>query len=759
MVDNSGTPHLQSMKTRRAGEVRLVDTVILLAILPFVSLLLLSVEIADWAAAIHRLLAHPQEAARRLTRRQGALPSESTTGGTAEPHPPAHPPEMRSRTASRQLYTTLESLLTTERLSAILELRNRHYLILDLAVLSLTPAIALILREEGLKWLPQALPALVLFSALALVTKVSLFFLLGLYGRYWLYASVSDISRLMVAVGQATILLTLFSFASHPYLYPHGLALSRSVPLIDGMLTALMVGGMRFSLRAFYNWYQKNKYPRGGLSVLIVGAGEAGIMAVREIWSNPNLMLEPVAFVDDDPAKEGTFVYGLPVMGSCEDIPNVVDLLDIQRILIALPSASLPRQQEIANICRKTGVAVDTLPGVYQILAGHKTISPLPQIDIHRLLQRQPVAADPTRLTPILRGARVMVTGAGGSIGSELCRQVALHGPAEMILLGHGENSIFEINLDLNLRFPELTTHQVIADIRQPERIQWAMRTYRPDIVFHMAAHKHVHYMEASAGEAVLNNIAGTRNVLEAASRYGVERFVLMSTDKAINPVSVMGATKRVAELLTLAAAQETGRKYTVVRCGNVLGSRGSVIPTFQRQIAAGGPLTVTHPDMYRYFMTIPEAVQLVLHATVMAQGGEIFVLDMGAPVRILDMANDLIRLSGFQPGRDIKIVYSGIRQGEKLHEELFLPNESIHRSEHERIYVSERQTVPNVRALEEAVDRLTVQATTLPARTLIEQMQQLIPEYQPFNAAHGSQETAGEPVRKPVPHPTWNYR
>ncbi|HZW04426.1 MAG TPA: nucleoside-diphosphate sugar epimerase/dehydratase, partial [Anaerolineaceae bacterium] len=716
----------------RSGEARLVDTIMLLSILPFVSLLLLSVEAVEWVSSIRSLLGRRGSEPREPIRPDRRLAAETE---------PAAPDGRSSRQMSRNLYAALESLLSTERLNAILELRNRHYLVLDLMVLALTPAIALVLREESFKWLPEALPALALYTGLSLAVKVGLFYLLGLYGRYWLYASVADVSRLVMAVGQATIILTLAVFAVHPYLSPAGLSVSRSVPLIDGMITALLVGGMRFSLRGFYNWYQKNKNPRGGLSVLIVGAGEAGIMAVREIWSNPTLMLEPVAFVDDDPAKEGTFVYGLPVMGNSEDIPNVVDLLDIQRILIALPSASLPRQHEIANICRKTGVAVDTLPGVYQILAGHKTISPLPQIDIHRVLKRQPVVADPTRLTPILRGARVMVTGAGGSIGSELCRQIALHQPAELILLGHGENSIFEINLDLNLRYPGLVIHQVIADIRQPERIQWALRAYRPEIVFHMAAHKHVHYMEASVAEAVLNNVAGTRNVLAAASRYGVERFVLMSTDKAINPVSVMGATKRIAELLTLAAAQQTGRKYSVVRCGNVLGSRGSVIPTFQKQIAAGGPLTVTHPDMYRYFMTIPEAVQLVLHATTLSQGGEIFVLDMGTPIRILDMANDLIRLSGFQPGRDIKIVFSGIRQGEKLQEELFLPNEVIYRSEHERIFVSERQTVPNIAALDAAVDRLTTQATNLQAQALIEQMQRMIPEYQPFDAASAPQE------------------
>ncbi len=734
-------------------EVRLVDIVLLLSILPFVSLLLVMVEIVGMISAFQ----HPGQ---NVIGRKGpgGRPVESQLDREAEGEPLKTTPASRSAQISMRLHTSIEKLLTTDRLNAILELRNRHYLILDLLILSITPAIALTLRYESLGWLPRALPALVLYTGLALITKVSMFYLLGLYGRYWPYASVSDVSRMMVAVGQAAAFLFCFSVASHPFLYPSGLALSRSVPLIDGMITALLVGGMRFSLRGFYDWHLRHRNRRGGLSVLIVGAGEAGMMTVREIWSNPNLMLEPMAYVDDDPAKVGTYVHGLPVLGTSDDIPNVVDLLHIQRIIVALPSASLPRQQEIVNICRKTGVVVDTLPGVYQLLAGHKTISPLPQIDIHRILRRDPVVVDASRLEPILSGARVMVTGAGGSIGSELCRQIALLKPAELILLGHGENSIFEINLDLKLKFPGLVTQQVIADVRDAARIRWVMKTYRPTVIFHTAAHKHVHYMEASVSEAVINNVLGTRNVLEAALTYGVERFVLMSTDKAINPVSVMGATKRIAELLTVAAAQMSNRVYTAVRCGNVLGSRGSVIPTFQRQIASGGPVTVTHPDMYRYFMTIPEAVQLVLHSTSIGQGGEIFMLDMGAPVRILDMANDLIQLSGFQPGRDIKIVFSGVRQGERLQEELFLPSEMYRRSEHERIFISNRQTIANIQALEEAVGRLIAQAPELPPQAVIEQMQKIIPEYRPFAAAGDRQTLSGDRLGTQVHRPSLNY-
>lgn len=724
-------------------EVRLGDVIILVAVLPFMSLFLLMVELISWASSVRsRLRGFGNR--KPPGRRQAVTERDSKIVGEVDEEQ-VLPQFQRPRGwhLAQRLRSKVALWMTADRFQAVFKLRNRHFLALDLLILSLTPCIALILREEGIEWIPQALPALGLYTALAIFTKISLFYLLGLYGRYWPYASVSDVSRLMVAVGQAAFLLTWFGFASHPFLHPYGLAVSRSVPLIDGMITAILVGGLRFSMRGFYNWHQKNRARRGGQGVLIVGAGETGMMAVREIWANSHLQLEPVAFVDDDPIKVGKYVYGLPVVGTSDDIPSVVDLLDIKRILIALPSVSLPRQNEITNLCRKTGVAVDILPGVYQILAGHKTISPLPKIDIHRLLKREPVKVDLAQITPVLRGARILVTGAGGSIGSELCRQIARYHPAELILLGHGENSIYEINLDLKLRYPDLVTHQVIADVRHAEGIHWAVKKYRPQIIFHMAAHKHIHYMEANATEAVLNNILGTRNVLEAAMRNGVERFVLMSTDKAINPVSVMGATKRIAELLTIAAAQKSGRKYSAVRCGNVLGSRGSVLPTFQRQIAAGGPVTVTHPDMYRYFMTIPEAVQLVLHTSTMSQGGEIFLLDMGNPVRILDMANDLIRLSGLQPGRDIKIVFSGIREGEKLREELFSPGEAFHRSEYDRILISSPQFIPDLQAFEEAVNQLIEKAPYLQPKALIRMMQKIVPEYHP--AARGAAYPAGE--------------
>ncbi len=726
----------------RNGErnVQLVDVFLILSALPFISLLLFAVSLVRLASR------RRNSTSDEVLREDAILRQQASAWDEEKPfaHKPVIEPELGLRGAieiwlSWFLHQAMAVLINSKRLNVVLELRNRHYLLLDTGVFLATPAIAMTMRQEGVGWFPESLSALYLYTGVALAVKVGLFYLFGLYGRYWPYASISDVSRLIVAAFQCTLILFILVYFAHPYLLPYQLAVSRSLPLIDGMLIVLAAGGIRFSLRGLYDWHHRYRNRRGGRSLMIVGAGEAGMMAVREIWSNARLKLEPVAFIDDDIAKVGTYVHGLPVLGTSADIQQVVDACQIQRILIAIPSASPARLHTLVDICRQTGLAVDTLPGVYQILAGHKTISPLPEIDIHRILKRDPVVVDNTALTPVLEGKRVMITGAGGSIGGELSRQIALHRPAEMILLGHGENSIFEINLELVLRHPGLKTHQVIADVRDARRIDWAVRTYQPELVFHAAAHKHVPFMEDSLPEAVMNNVGGTRNVLRSCSRHGVPRFVLISTDKAINPANIMGVTKRIAELLTLATARQTGHNYSAVRFGNVLGSRGSVIPVFQRQIAAGGPVTVTHPNMYRYFMTIPEAVQLVLQSVLLGEGGEIFVMDMGEQVRILDLAVDLIRLSGFEPGRDIHIVFSGARPGEKMREELFFPQESFRRTRNEKIFVAIDERAPDLAGLDLAVDMLLAQTGELEDGQVVETIRKIVPEYWPYNNGSGA--------------------
>jgi FlaA1/EpsC-like NDP-sugar epimerase len=427
--------------------------------------------------------------------------------------------------------------------------------------------------------------------------------------------------------------------------------------------------------------------------------------------------------------KLGTQIQGLPVLGTCEQIPELVEEYRIQRIIVAMPSVALPRRQEIMALCERTGLNTYNLPGGYELLAGHKTISRLPEIDITRLLRRTPVATDHSEVAACLQGAKVLVTGAGGSIGSELCRQISRFGPERIILLGRGENSIAEIGLDLRLSFPNLFIHQVIADVRDSGRVSRLIDRYKPDIIFHAAAHKHVPLMEDCVEEALTNNVLGTWNVIKAAEQHGVERFVFISTDKAVNPTSVMGATKRLGELLVTAAAQRSGRAYMAVRFGNVLGSRGSVIPVFQRQIAAGGPVTVTHPDMTRFFMTIPEAVQLVLQTAVLGQGGEVFVLDMGQPVRILDLATELIRLSGLEPERDIQIVYTGIRPGEKLYEELFLGTEEYHCTTCSKILVANCESHIEPEVAERLMIEILELAQGMRAQEANEQMRMILPE------------------------------
>ncbi len=613
--------------------------------------------------------------------------------------------------------------------NSILKLRNLHVLVLDVLALLFIPALALSLRLDGLSWWPLGVEALVFFTAVALLVKLPIFYRLGLYRRYWRCAGISDVTILLIAVCASAMTLTVLFIAAHATLRQYGLAMYRSVPPIDGLLTALALVGTRFGLRGLHSSYRQRRGVIGGRPALVVGAGEAGAIVVRELRANPWLAMEPVAFVDDDPAKQGKCIEGLQVLGTCAQVPELVDRHQVQLVIVAIPSAPLKRQQEIIAICEETGVTTHNLPGICELLAGYKTVSHLPQIDINHLLRRKPVEIDQSEVAVHLSGATVLVTGAGGSIGSELCRQIACFSPRQVILLGHGENSISEIGLDLRLSFPDLVAPQVIVDVRDLGRVDQTIERYRPDIIFHAAAHKHVPLMESCVEEAVTNNVLGTWNVLRAAQRHGVERFILISSDKAVNPANVMGATKRLAELLVMAAAQRSGRAYMAVRFGNVLGSRGSVIPKFQRQIAAGGPLTITHPDMSRYFMTIPEAVQLVLQTAVLGQGGEVFILDMGQPVRIVDLAKDLIRLSGLQPERDIEVVYTGVRSGEKICEQLFLEGEEYRRTSCPRIFVvtSEGHVEPEV------LERLVIELVDLVERThspdANERMRTFLPE------------------------------
>jgi FlaA1/EpsC-like NDP-sugar epimerase len=500
---------------------------------------------------------------------------------------------------------------------------------------------------------------------------------------------------------------------------------------------------------------QKHGGPKGPVQhVLIAGAGEAGVMVLRELQANPQMGLVPVGFVDDDRGKHGIMLQRVRVLGGRDNIPQLVREQHVDQVIIAMPSAAGHTIREIVDICEGAEVRARIVPGLSELLGGKVRLQELRDVQIEDLLRRAPVETDTAQVTALVQGKRVLVTGAGGSIGSELCRQILRCEPASLTLLGHGENSIFDIANELRGAAPGKTViTPVIADVRFPKRLCEVFRHHRPQIVFHAAAHKHVPLMEDNVEDAVSNNVEGTLRLVEASVAAGVEHFVLISTDKAVNPTNVMGATKHVAEQIVQRAARESGCAYVAVRFGNVLGSRGSVVPYFQKQIQAGGPVTVTHPEVRRYFMTIPEAVQLVLQAAALGHGGEVFVLDMGEPVRILDLARDLIRLSGFEPDAEIPIVFTGLRPGEKLFEELYGQTERYKRTQHEKIFVGSNGKDADSEAgdgagmaeqLQAGLARLVEASHHGSARAVREALQVLVPEYEFERGANGGGEQQG---------------
>ena len=528
-------------------------------------------------------------------------------------------------------------------------------------------ALRLELGPLFLFYLPQAFTMIVV----ALLVKPLVYYSFGLYSRVWAYASTRELKIITAAVSIASaivaLVIVLLTFLQYYQGFP------RSVLAIDWLLSLLAVGGLRLALRLLAEGRSGGVGVQGrSMRILIVGAGDAGALVVREMQKNPQLNLSPVCFIDDDPTKQKQRIHDIPVEGTLEDLGRVVDIWYIEEVIIAIPSAPGGVVRQVIDICREKDVPFRTMPGIYELIGGKINVGRLREVDITDLLRRAPVEIDTTLIGSNLSGKRVLITGAGGSIGRELCRQISRWGPESLIVLGHGENTIFETIIELERSFPTIPLHPVVADIRNLDRLANVIDNFNPQLIFHAAAHKHVPLMEINVEEAVTNNVIGTRNLVEVALNNDVDRLVLISTDKAIRPSSVMGATKRMAEMLVLEAANRSGRAYTVVRFGNVLGSRGSVIPLFKRQIASGGPITITHPDMKRYFMTIPEAVHLVLQAAAMGHGGEVFVLRMGEQVSIMQLADDLIRLSGLEPEKDIDIVFTGIRPGEKLSEELW---------------------------------------------------------------------------------------
>mgnify|MGYP001179522010 FL=1 len=518
------------------------------------------------------------------------------------------------------------------------------------------------------------------------------FYLFKMYKRIWQYASVGD----LFAIVKGALVGTCASFLAHHefiHYYYAEITVPRSIYPLTLIISFITVGGSRIIWRLLRDSY--GRLTPHHRRALIIGAGEAGVMVVKELRRAGSVQY-PVAFVDDNIQKQDYEVMGIPVAGTREEIPNVVKKYKIDEIIVAIPTASHAEISNIIKRCKETGCQIKIVPRMNDLINGNITVNMIRDVSVEDLLGREPVKVDMDEITSYVKNQVVLITGAGGSIGSEICRQVAAVKPKRLLILGHGENSIYEIEMELRKSYPSLELVPIIADVQAIERIEQVFRQYRPQVVFHAAAHKHVPLMEANPHEAIKNNVFGTRNVAECAHAFGTKRFVLISTDKAVNPTSVMGATKRIAEMILQNINAKSSTIFTAVRFGNVLGSRGSVIPVFKKQISEGGPVTVTHPEMIRYFMTIPEAVQLVIQAGSLATGGEVFILDMGQPVKIAELANDLIRLSGLEPGKDIQIAYTGLRPGEKLFEEILTSEEGASATKHDRIFVSKQPVVSN---------------------------------------------------------------
>ncbi|AZR74908.1 nucleoside-diphosphate sugar epimerase [Anoxybacter fermentans] len=572
-------------------------------------------------------------------------------------------------------------------------------LICDIVFIQISLLLSFILRFEGT--LPNGFWKL--YGPLIIpitVFKIGAFIFSNLYKKVWRYANLHELVSIIQGVTLGSVILV-------GYVFFFRVSFPRSIIILDWMTTIMLIGGSRFFLRIWKEYSGPVAASQNAKRVLIVGAGDAGEMVLKEYKKHKELNTRIVGFIDDDPAKLNLEIHGVRVLGNRNKIPYIIKRYNVDEVIIAIPSASGKEIREIHKLCSKNNnVTVRILPGVYEIINGDVSLNQIREVQVEDLLGREPVKINMEEVAAYLTGKTVLITGGGGSIGSELCRQVARFDPEKLIIFDISENNVYDIELELKERYKHLNIIPVIGSIRDMPRLRQVFKKYRPDVVFHAAAHKHVPLMEYNPEEAVKNNIFGTRNVALAADEFGVERFVMISTDKAVNPTNVMGATKRVAEMIIQDINKRSKTKFVAVRFGNVLGSRGSVIPLFKKQIAQGGPVTVTHPEITRYFMTIPEASQLVIQAGALGQGGEVFVLDMGKPVKIIDLARDLIELSGLKVGEDIEIKITGLRPGEKLYEELLSDKEETLATKHERILIAKMDEFES-KLLREALEQM----------------------------------------------------
>lgn len=575
--------------------------------------------------------------------------------------------------------------------------------------------------------IPEAyFPVIVKSLTLLIFFRVFSSFLFGLYGGVLRYASINDLLRIIKSVTLGTLL-----FISTIAVVFHFKGFPRSVFLIDWFTILVFLGGSRFLYRIFKEIQITPKHPEVRRKVLIIGAGDVGEMILRSIRQERKITYEVTGFLDDDPEKNGLHIHGVEVLGKTSDLEPVIKTKGVKEVIIAIQNISGKKIREITEQCQSIGVACKTVPSVGGILRGSISISHIRPVSVEDLLKREPVQLDLQLIEGFISGKRIMVTGAGGSIGSELCRQIMGFGPRQLILFERGENDLYEIEVDLREQFHDnKVLVPVIGDIMDEYKIDHVLQEHTPEVVFHAAAYKHVPIMEIHPRDAVKNNILGTWNVASKSCARGVQKFVLISTDKAVKPASIMGATKRVAEMICQGFNQEGPTGFVAVRFGNVLDSNGSVVPCFRRQIAQGGPLTVTHPEVTRYFMTIPEAAQLVLQAGAMGTGGEIYLLDMGEPIKILELAKDLISLSGLVVGEDIDIKFIGLRPGEKLHEELIAEKENLRNTPHSKIFeVSSPLKWDTLRA---DIEKFFAKVDGKDRQAIIKMLQKIIPDYHP---------------------------
>lgn len=575
-----------------------------------------------------------------------------------------------------------------KRLFNLTSSKKRMFLlgVVDIFTIILNVYLALIIRHEGhYTWIPEEyIHSIQTYMLINIITTIVIFYVLNLYRSVWTFAGIREVFLIVIAC----ILSTAFQALGMQFLV---LPVPRSFYIFYFFLMVMTTMMSRFSYRILQILKKmciSTEDKR--LNTMVIGAGEAGNIIINELRTSSHLNRSVKCIIDDNPSKKGKYLQGIRIVGNRDTIIENVKKYQIDEIILAIPSASPTDTKAILQICNQTICRLKVLPGVYQLVTDEVSVSKLREVSIEDLLGRDTIHIDLESVLSHLKNKTVLITGAGGSIGSELCRQIAAYGPHRLILFDIYENSIYELQMELKKKYPYLNMEVLIGSVRNTKRIESVMELYRPDVVYHAAAHKHVPLMEDSPNEAVKNNVFGTYKTARAADKYGVKRFVLISTDKAVNPTNIMGATKRICEMIIQTFNKYSKTEYVAVRFGNVLGSNGSVIPLFKKQIKEGGPVTVTHPDVIRYFMTIPEAVSLVLQAGAYAKGGEIFVLDMGEPVKIDDLAKNLIRLSGYTLGVDMEIEYTGLRPGEKLYEELLIDEEGLQKTKNNLIYIGE---------------------------------------------------------------------